>query len=130
MFEANARSLCLWLTLQICTAALFACLCEAVPLSSFYAFGTAAGDTSLGSNDDDVSPLINLPTPYSYFGTSQTIAYVSIKIYILFLNRHCYYYYTDYSYYYNITTIIIITINYNYILAIFYNYICQFSGQQ
>ena len=49
----------------------------AVPLSSFYSYGSAAGDTALPPNDDDSSPAITLPTPFMFFGTKYDTVYVS-----------------------------------------------------
>ena len=51
---------------------------EAVPLASFYSFGSSAGDTSLPRNDDGYSPLITLTTAFPYFGTNPNTLYVSV----------------------------------------------------
>ena len=48
----------------------------AVPLSSFYSYGKAAGDTALPPTDD-FSPPLTLPSPFRLFGTSNSIVYVS-----------------------------------------------------
>ena len=52
----------------------------AIPLSSFYPYGSAAGDYLLPPNDDGSSSAISLPTPYLYFGTSYTSIYVSLRM--------------------------------------------------
>ena len=51
---------------------------EAVPLASFYTFGSSAGDTSLPRNDDGYSSLISLTTAFPYFGTNPNTVYVSV----------------------------------------------------
>ena len=38
----------------------------AVPLSSFYSYGSAAGDTALPPNDDGSSPSITMPAPFNF----------------------------------------------------------------
>ena len=53
---------------------------EAVPLASFYSFGSSAGDTSLPRNDDGYSSLITLTTRFPYFGTNPNTLYVSVLI--------------------------------------------------
>ena len=54
----------------------------AVPLSSFYSYGSAAGDTSLPPNDDDSSPSITLPTSFNFYGTFHSTVYVSWALYV------------------------------------------------
>ena len=49
----------------------------AVPLSSFYSYGSAAGDIALPPTDDGSSPAITLPTPFNFFGTKYATIYVS-----------------------------------------------------
>ena len=49
----------------------------AIPLSSFYPFGSSAGDTGLGPIDDGSSAAISLPTSVSFYGTSYTSIFVS-----------------------------------------------------
>ena len=49
----------------------------AVPLSSFYSYGSAAGDTSLPPNDDNSSSPITLPTPFNFYGTFYSTVFVS-----------------------------------------------------
>ena len=49
----------------------------AVPLSSFYSYGSAAGDTALSPTNDGSSPPITLPTPFNFFGTKDSTIYVS-----------------------------------------------------
>lgn len=57
-----------------------------VPLSSFYSYGSAAGDIALPPNDDDSSPAITLPTPFMFFGTKYGTIYVSqLILYITFI---------------------------------------------
>ena len=56
-------------------------LVEAVPLGSFYTFGSSAGDTSLPRSDDGYSSLISLSTPFPYFGTNHNAVYVSVHEY-------------------------------------------------
>ena len=48
----------------------------AVPLSSFYSYGSAAGDSVLPRSDDGSSPAITLPAPF----LSSSIIYVSSVI--------------------------------------------------
>lgn len=47
-----------------------------VPLSEFYPFGQAVGDSQLGPNDDGSSPAITLSIPFRYFDTSYDTIYV------------------------------------------------------
>ena len=51
-------------------------LVEAVPLASFYTFGSSAGDTTLHRNDDSYSSRISLSTAFPYFGTNRRAVYV------------------------------------------------------
>ncbi len=50
---------------------------SAVPLSSFYPYGRAVGDTRLHDNDDDSSSVIMLSRPFSFFGTRHLRLFVS-----------------------------------------------------
>ena len=52
----------------------------AIPLSSFYSYGSAAGDSRLPTTDDGSSGAILLPSPFLFFGTSQTKLYVSFDV--------------------------------------------------
>ena len=52
----------------------------AIPLSSFYPYGSAVGDSVLPSEDDGSSDAISLPTPYLYYGTSYTNIFVSLRM--------------------------------------------------
>ena len=52
----------------------------AIPLSSFYPYGSAAGDALLPSSDDGSSSAISLPTPYLYYGTSYRNIFVSLRM--------------------------------------------------
>ena len=49
----------------------------AIPLSSFYSYGSAAGDTLLSPNDDS-SSTIQLPSPFLFFGTPYSSIFVSL----------------------------------------------------
>ena len=49
----------------------------AVPLSSFYSYGSAAGDTSLPPNDDNSSSPITMTTPFNFYGTIYSTVFVS-----------------------------------------------------
>ena len=53
---------------------------EAVPLASFYSFGSSAGDTSLPRNDDGYSSLISLSTAFPYFGTNHMSGDYKLKM--------------------------------------------------
>ena len=50
----------------------------AIPLSSFYSSGSAAGDTLLPPNDDGSSPSITLPAPFLFFGANYSTVFVSL----------------------------------------------------
>ena len=50
----------------------------AIPLSSFYSYGSAAGDTLLPPNDDSASSAIVLPTPFLFFGANYSTVFVSL----------------------------------------------------
>ena len=50
----------------------------AIPLSSFYSYGSAAGDTLLPPNDDLASSDIVLPTPFLFFGANYSTVFVSL----------------------------------------------------
>ena len=52
----------------------------AVPLSSFYSYGSAAGDSVLPPTDDGSSLAITLPAPFRFFNTSYTTIYVSYAV--------------------------------------------------
>ena len=63
---------------------LFLMLCTsfgtAIPLSSFYSYGSGVGDAALPPNDDGSSSAIPLPSPpFLYFGTSYTSIFVSLR---------------------------------------------------
>eukprot|EP00731_Ephydatia_muelleri_P034219 Em0051g11a len=49
----------------------------AIPLSSFYSYGSAAGDTLLPPNDDLASSDIVLPTPFLFFGANYSTVFVN-----------------------------------------------------
>eukprot|EP00731_Ephydatia_muelleri_P016460 Em0009g884a len=48
-----------------------------VPLSSFYSYGSAAGDTLLPPNDDGSSPSITLPAPFLFYGINDSTIFVN-----------------------------------------------------
>ena len=50
-------------------------LVEAVPLASFYTYGSSAGDTTLHRNDGGYSSIISLSTEFPYFGTDYRAVY-------------------------------------------------------
>ena len=63
-------------------------LVGAVPLASFYTFGSSAGDTTLHRNDDGYSPLISLSTAFPYFGTNHRAVYVRpVQNYAVYMLR-------------------------------------------
>ncbi|XP_065942667.1 uncharacterized protein [Magallana gigas] len=47
------------------------------PLSQFYPFGSAAGDSSLPANDDESTPSIPLAVRFPFFGSSYSSLYVN-----------------------------------------------------
>lgn len=51
---------------------------SAIPLASFYPYGTAAGDNTLPRNDDGASPQINISIPFNFFARSPTSLYVRL----------------------------------------------------
>ena len=51
----------------------------AVPLSSFYSYGSAAGDSVLPPNDDGSSPAITLPAPFRFYGANYSTIFVSLS---------------------------------------------------
>ena len=55
-----------------------ACVAQvgAVPLSTFYTFGSGAGDSALGPNDDGSSPQISIQS-FPFFGRTVTSLWVS-----------------------------------------------------
>ena len=67
------------MTMAVCGLLLMLCtpFGTAIPLSSFYPYGSADGDTVLPPSDDGSSSAISLPTPYLYYGTSYTSIFVS-----------------------------------------------------
>ena len=69
------------LTLLVGAAVLMLLLCVpsgiAVPLSSFYSYGSAVGDSVLPPTDDGSSPAITLPAPFRFYGTNYTTIFVS-----------------------------------------------------
>eukprot|EP00731_Ephydatia_muelleri_P016532 Em0009g956a len=48
-----------------------------IPLSSFYSYGSTAGDTLLPRTNDGSSPSIALPSPFLFFGTNYSTIYVN-----------------------------------------------------
>ena len=52
----------------------------AVPLSAFYSYGSAVGDSVLPPTDDGSSPAITLPAPFLFFTTYYTPIYVSYAV--------------------------------------------------
>lgn len=60
------------------------------PLSQFYPFGSAAGDSNLPANDDGSTSSIHISVPFPFFGSSYSSVFVSaFKIYffvLLYLN--------------------------------------------
>ena len=52
----------------------------AIPLSSFYSYGSAAGDSRLPTSDDGSSGAISLPSPFLFFGAAYTSLYVSFNV--------------------------------------------------
>jgi len=53
-------------------------------VSQLYPFGVAAGDQTLERSDEGSSSVITLATPFTFFGTAQSFAYVSPCLY-----SHC-----------------------------------------
>ena len=51
----------------------------AIPLSSFYQYGSSAGDDLVPRGLDVTSQAIWLPTPFPFFGTSYIRIFVSLK---------------------------------------------------
>ena len=49
----------------------------AVPLSSFYSYGSEANDTRLSPTDDGSSSAISLPASFQFFGSYYSTIYVS-----------------------------------------------------
>ena len=66
------------LLLVMCTP-----LGTAIPLSSFYSYGSAAGDNRLPTTDDGSSTVVSLPSSFLFFGTSYTTLYVSLLCHTL-----------------------------------------------
>ena len=58
-----------------------ACVAQvcAVPLSSFRPFGSGAGDSALGPNDDGSSPQITIQ-PFAFFGRTVTSLWVRLHV--------------------------------------------------
>ena len=56
---------------------LCASLGDGIPLSSFYSYGSAAGDSTLGAIDDGSSPAITSSTAFVFYGNSYSTIYVS-----------------------------------------------------
>ena len=52
----------------------------AIPLSSFYSYGSAVGDTLLPTSDDGSSSAIQLPAPFLFFGSAYTTIFVSLSM--------------------------------------------------
>ena len=55
---------------------LCASLGDGIPLSSFYSYGSAAGDSTLGAIDDGSSPAIASSTAFVFYGNSYSTIYV------------------------------------------------------
>ena len=53
-------------------------LVKAVPLASFYTFGSSTGDTILNRTDDGYSSQISMSTAFPYFGANPNSVYVSV----------------------------------------------------
>ena len=51
----------------------------AVPLSSFYSYGSAAGDSVLPPTNDVSSLAITLPAPIWFYGANHTTIFVSLS---------------------------------------------------
>ncbi|XP_065944898.1 sushi, nidogen and EGF-like domain-containing protein 1 isoform X2 [Magallana gigas] len=54
------------------------------PLSQFYPFGSAVGDSFLPSNDDISTPSIDVSVPFPFFGSSYSSIYVNNNGYVTF----------------------------------------------
>ena len=52
----------------------------AIPLSSFYSYGSEHGDSVLPPSDDGTSSAISLPTAFLFYGTSFTNIFVSLRL--------------------------------------------------
>ena len=52
---------------------------SAVPLDSFYPYGTAAGDNTLARNDDGASSQISISILFNFFARSSTSLYVRLS---------------------------------------------------
>ena len=52
----------------------------AIPRSSFYQYGSKAGDSLLPSSDDGSSNAIQLPMPFLFYGNSYTNIFVSLRL--------------------------------------------------
>lgn len=50
---------------------------ESIPLSSFYNYGTSAGDATLSRRDDGYSPLIILFEYFPFYGGTSNLLFVS-----------------------------------------------------
>ena len=59
----------------------------AVLVSSFYSYGSAAGDSVLPPTDDGSSPAITLPAPFLFFTTYYTTVYVSYARAVVYYYR-------------------------------------------
>ena len=53
---------------------------SAIPLASFYPYGTSAGDNTLPRNDDGASPQISISTSFNFFARSPTSLYVRMSV--------------------------------------------------
>lgn len=55
------------------------------PLSQFYPFGSAAGDSSLSANDDGSTSSIPVSVNFPFFGSSYNSIFVSVNMNIFML---------------------------------------------
>lgn len=61
------------------------------PLSQFYPFGSAAGDSSLPDNDDEYTSSIHISVPFPFFGSTYNSVYVGTRMLVFVKNGHiCY----------------------------------------
>ena len=62
----------------------------AVPLSSFYSYGSEANDTRLSPTDDGSSSAISLPASFQFFGSYYSTIYVSHYIIYTSIQPPCF----------------------------------------
>ena len=82
---STERGISVMATHELWTISLLCCsLVTAVPLSSFYPYGSANGDSTLGAFDDVISPSIATSVPFYFYGNAFSNLYVSasLNIYI------------------------------------------------